>query len=186
MSTVDQKYPSLAEAFCDVVDWYLSQKGAHVHAALALTCDDTQDGAPVRHFAYVEHCDSQRQILATIQPVAGRTIVGSRPKVDWYVTMADMSNPQWLVSGFKARGCGPQRCTKEEAVGHFVAHAKKHYPGQMPTFHPTGPGRTVVRLTLLDGGGFRPYGVILDERVIRGERVIVGEPEGRFGFDIYG
>jgi hypothetical protein len=178
-------FPHIAKAFSAVIDWYMYHDDAHVHAALAMTCDDTEDGGPVKHFVYVEHCDHQRQLLATLYPVAGKTIVGSRPKVTWHIQLEDLDNPVWLVSAFKARGCGPHRCTKEEAVGAFVAHAKKFHTGQLPTFHPGAPGRTVVHLSV-DGGGFRPYGVILDERVIRGERVIVGEPEGLFGYDIYG
>lgn len=185
MNDTSARYSNLGEAFAYVVGWYLGRPEAHVHASLSLTCADTTGDGPVKHFAYVEHCDHQRQLLATLEPVPGVTIVGSRPKVDWFVTLEDLCNPVWLTQGFKSRGCGPRRYTVDEAIAKFEEHAAKHHPDLKVTFVGTSPGRVVVRLGDSEGA-WRPYGVILDERVIRGERVLIAEPAVNVGIDIYG
>lgn len=185
---MNQDFTSLPKAFCAVVDWYFSHEGVHVHAALAMTNEDVESDGPVKHFVYVEHCDQQRQLLATLTPVPGVTIVGGRAKVDWHLTLEDLDNPVWMTTPFRTRGCGPQRYTEDEAEQAVKAHARKHHPDCELTFTRTSPGRTVVRLRYVVNCVVqwnRPYGLILDSRMIRGERVFKGD-DATYGIDIYG
>lgn len=179
-------HSSLASAFSEVASCWLSNPKRHVHACLGLTCEDVVSDHPVIHYVYIEHCDHQRQLLATLKPATRKTIVGGKLVVDWTIKLADLNNPLWLTYAFKSRGCGPRRYTMEQAEQEFIDHAAKYHPSGVPTFHPTSPGRVVVRLETLGQPGFRPYGVILDERVVRGERVFTNEPTETVGIDIYG
>lgn len=177
---------SLAKAFAAVVEHYLDNCGGHVHAALALTCDDVASNGPVNHFAYVEHTDHQRQILATFMPL------DVQGHLEWKTILADVNIPTYLSHQFKARGFGPKRYTEDEAVEAFREHAKKHHPACEVSFTGTSPGRVVVRLLSVINGitvWNRPYGIILDARVIRGERVFKvddASDTALYGIDIHG
>jgi hypothetical protein len=172
---------TLAKAFSVVVEYYLNDPDNHVHAAISLTCDDIESEGPVKHFAYVEHADHQRELLATFIPKF------TDEGLQWITQKPSPDCPVYLINHFKARGFGPKRFHLEEATAAFEAHAKKHHPAQHLEFIGTAPGRIVVRLCSPDQPS-RPYGIILDARAIRGERVIMGETnsDSLFGIDIHG
>jgi hypothetical protein len=184
-----RQFHSLGGAFGWVSVWYLDQLHNHVHAALALTCDDveapTSEIQEIRHFAYVEHSDGQRQLIATLIPkqYKGEALQGTY----WEITLADLHNPEWLILAFRSRGCGPERLTLSEARGAFKLHAICHHNSVEPEFVKTGPGRITVRRPLAVGG-WAPYGLILDARLIRGEKVFNGDNDQNElnGIDIFG
>lgn len=168
---------SLGEVVGTATDWYLSfDKNNNTHAGIAIREDDK--GA---YNVYVTHADHQHQLLAK----AVRVTEG------WHTSFADLINPQWLVMPERSQGFGEARYTRAEAEQAFIDYAKAHHAFEKVTFIKTGaPGRTVVRRSVIVDDrtlGAVPFGVILDDRVIKGERIFAQDKDDYFyGIDIYG
>lgn len=185
---------SLGQAFAEVVKWYIDYQGRHVHACVALTNTAGHSDLPVTHVAYVEHSDGLRQILATITPVlekASRQAAKVEVSTRWETVWSDIAQPVFLTTERKHRGFGNSRYSLAEACQAFRDHAMKYHAeqGVPPEIHfvQAGPGRTVVR-RVLQAGGWEPYGLILDDKIIRLGKLSAPHslPNAIYGIDIFG
>lgn len=181
---------TLGQAFGEVVRWYIDYQGNHVHACVALTNTGEHSDLPVPHIAYVEHADGLRQILATITPVLEKTsrqAAKVEVNTQWETVWSDIRHPVFLTTPTKNRGFGNKRYSLLQAQQEFLAHAGSHHKGTKVHFVRSGPGRIVVRRDV-PGGGWEPYGLIMDDKVIRLGKLNATESGAgaMFGVDIFG
>jgi len=169
---------TLGEVIGLATDYYLAFDLANnTHAGITI-----KQETPIQFNVFVTHADHQHQLLA----VAVRDGLG-----EWGVTFMDLTNPQWLVIQERNQGFGVARYSYQTAEQLFREYAKAHHADETVTFVKSSPGRTVVRrAVVVDDRTLSavPFGVILDARVIRGERIFAQDTEQnpRYGIDIYG
>lgn len=182
-------FETLGQAFSTVATWYIDFCHNHVHAGLSLVNHGDSNVGEVTHWVCVEHSDKILYTIARITPIEMEPLNG-RPRWNWEVEYREPTDIVFLTLHNRARACGKDRYTLNEAMQAFEEHNAANHPGATLEFTASSPGRTVVRRRENAQAWWVVCGVILDEALVQGLKITKhpqrADDEKAFGIDIIG